>query len=66
MQYRSVEVNLRGAHAILQVGSQRIWRHDAQVRLLSSDLSKPARHPVLESRASNGDRERPDICALGS
>ena len=47
-------------------GSQRIWGHDAQVKLLSSDLSKAARHPVLQPRPSNGDRERPEIRALGS
>ena len=47
-------------------GSQRMWRHDAHVRLFSSDLSKAARHPVLEPRQSNSDRERLEIRALGS
>ena len=35
-------------------GPHRIWRHDAQVKLLARDLAKAARH-----------RERPNIRALG-
>ena len=47
-------------------GTHRIARHDEQVRLLVGDLSKAARHPVLEPRPLGRHRERPDICAISS
>ena len=47
-------------------GTQRIWRHDAQVRFQPYDPLEAARHPVLEPRSGNGDRERPGIPTLGS
>ena len=43
----------------------RIWRHDAQVKLLARDLAKAARHPVVEESPVGRHRERPDIRALG-
>ena len=46
-------------------GPHRIWRHDAQVKLLARDLAKAARHPVVEERPVGRHRERPDIRALG-
>ena len=46
--------------------SYRIWRHDAQVHLLASDISKAARHPIVEPRPKEEHRQRPDIKALGS
>ena len=46
-------------------GPHRIWRHDAQVKLLARDLAKAARHPVVEERPVGRHKERPDIRALG-
>ena len=46
-------------------GPHRIWRHDAQVKLLAMDLAKAARHHVVEERPVGRHRERPDIRALG-
>ena len=46
-------------------GPHRIWRHDAQVKLLARDLAKAARHPVVEERPVGRYRERTDIRALG-
>ena len=46
-------------------GPHRIWRHDAQVKLLARDLAKAARHPVVEESRGGSRRERPDIRALG-
>ena len=50
---------------VLILGSHRIRRHDAQVRLLAGDLAKAARHPIVEERPFGRHRERPDIRALG-
>ena len=46
-------------------GPNRIWRHDAQVKLLARDLAKAARHPVVDESPVGRQRERPDIRALG-
>ena len=46
--------------------SCRIWRHDAQAHLLAADLSKAARHPIVEPRPKGEHRRHPDIKALGS
>ena len=47
-------------------GTHTTARHDDQVRLLVGDLSKAARHPVLEPRPLGRRRERPDIRAISS
>ena len=44
----------------------RTRRHDAQVRLIEADLTKAARHPVVEPRLIGHRKESPDISALGS
>ena len=46
-------------------GAPRGWRHDSQVMLLASDLSKAARHPIVEPPQGT-HKVRPDIKALGS
>ena len=46
-------------------GPLRIWRHDAQVKLLARDLAKAVRRPVVEERPVGRHRERPDIRAPG-
>ena len=46
--------------------TQRIRRHEAQVRLLEADLIKSARHPVLEPRPFGRHKELPNISPLDS
>ena len=52
-------------YCIAKEARHRIRRHDAHVKLLARDLSKAARHPVVEERSVGRHRERPDIRALG-
>ena len=46
--------------------SYRIWRHDAQLQLLSMDLAKAARHPIFEPGPKGQHRQRPDVKARGN
>ena len=47
-------------------GTHNIARHEEQVQLLVRDLSKAARHPVLEPRPLGRHRERLEISATSS
>ena len=42
----------------------RIQRHDSQVQLFAANLSKAARHPIVEPRRTGERRRRPDFKAL--
>lgn len=54
-----------GDHALCcAYGSTRGWQHYSQTRLFAADLSKGARHPVLEP-LQRDHTVRPDIRALG-
>ena len=58
-------VDVYGDHLLhCERGTHRIARHDEQVRLLVGDLSKAARHPVVEPRPLGRHRERADIRAI--
>ena len=58
-------MDVHGDHLLhCEKGTHRIARYDEQVRLLVGDLSKAARHPVLEPRLLGRHRERPDIRAI--
>ena len=46
-------------------GPHRIWRHDAQVKLLARELANAARHSVVDERPKGCHGDRPDIRALG-
>ena len=41
----------------------RIWRHDAQIQLLSLDPVKAARYAIVEPRPKGQHRQRPDAKA---
>lgn len=62
-----VVLDIYGDHSLLcPSGSERIWRHNQQVRLVAADLSRAARQPILESRVPGEHNERPDITCHGS
>ena len=59
-------MDIFGVHLLhRELDTQRILRHDAQVRLLEADFIKSARHPVLEPWPFSRHKEIPDIRALG-
>ncbi len=53
-------------HSVSTGNNPMQWRHNALVRLLTSELSRARRRPVPEYRDAAAGRSRPDIRCLGT